>query len=135
MTSLKLASLLFFFSFIGLNTCGNSVKDTKIVSIGYHSNDCEDCNVLKSKMKKMNRKFFRTPIAFIKYDHTTARAKVKAEKKLQKFGMLAIAQKEVGLKHVVLYNAKSKEQIARLEFDDSPQILEKKIRDALRSVK
>jgi hypothetical protein len=131
MTSLKLIFFIFTFSLIGLKSCGNKTNDTKIVSIGYHSDNCDDCNTLKSKMKKMNRKFLLSPIVFIKYDHTTNKSKTKAEEKLQKLGFLEIAQKEEGLKHVVLYDSKSKEQIVRLDYNDSVEVLEQKISGAL----
>ena len=131
---LKIIILIVSLSFIGLNTCSNKSKNTKIVSIGFHSDDCNECNVLKSKMKKMNRKFLLSPIVFIKYDHTSEKSKKRAEKKLKKIGFWEIAQQEKGLKHVNLYNAKTKEKIVRLNDTDSVEILEEKISNALSSV-
>jgi len=135
MTTLKIIIIVFSFSFISLKSCGNKTKDTKIISIGYHSDNCDECNTLKSKMKKMNRKFLLSPIVFIKYDYTTESTKIKAEKKLKKVRFLEIAQKEKGLKHVNLYNAKTKEKIVRLDYTDSVEVLEEKISDALASFK
>jgi hypothetical protein len=106
-------------------------RNVKIISVGYHSDTCSDCNVLKAKMKKMNRKFLAAPIVFIKYDKTTKKTQSKSEKELKKWGILAIAQKEKGLKHVVLYNAKTKEPIVTLNYTDSTTELERKIKEAL----
>jgi hypothetical protein len=106
-------------------------RNIKIISVGYHSDTCDDCNILKAKMKKMNRKFLTSPIIFIKYNKTTKKTQAKSEKKLKKWGMLTIAKKEEGLKHVVLYNAKTKEAIVTLFHTDSINNLERKIKDAL----
>ncbi len=106
-------------------------RNVKIISVGYHSDTCSDCNVLKAKMKKMNRKFLTAPIIFIKYDKTTKKTQTKSEKELKKWGVLSIAQKEKGLKHVVLYNAKTKESIVTLNYSDSTTDLEKEIKEAL----
>jgi hypothetical protein len=133
MTTLKTLIIILSFLVIGLKSCSNKTEKTKIVSIGYHSDNCSDCNVLKTKMKKMNRKFLLSSIVFIKYDHTTDKSKKNAEKKLQKFGFLDIAKKEEGLKHVVLYHAKTKEQLVRLDYKDSIEILEGKISTALKN--
>ena len=114
---------------------GNDIKrNVKVISVGYHSDTCKDCNTLKAKMKKMNRKFLASPIVFIKYNKTTKKTQKKSEKKLKKWGMLDIAQKEEGLKHVVLYNATTKEAIVTLFYTDSVDELERKIREALTNV-
>ncbi len=105
-------------------------EDTRIISIGYHSDNCEDCNTLKSRMKKMNRVFLTASIVFIN-DKTTAKTKAKAEEKLKKWGMLEIAQKEGGLRKVIIYDALTKEKVAQLNYFDSEGELEKKIRRAL----
>lgn len=105
--------------------------NTKVISIGYHSDDCEDCNTLKSKMKKMNRMFLTSSIVFIKYDKTTTKSKSKAEEKLLKWEMLEIAQTEEGLKKVILYDASTKEKIVQLDYSDSIEVLENKIREVL----
>ena len=109
----------------------NVKRDVKIISIGYHSDTCNDCNTLKAKMKKMNRKFLTSPIIFIKYNKTNKKKQVKSERKLKKWGMLNIAKKEEGLKHVVLYNASTKEAIVTLFHTDSVDQLERKIKEAL----
>ncbi len=109
----------------------HSQENTKVISIGFHSDDCVDCNALKSKMKKMNRTFFTSPIVFIKYDKTNAKSHAKAEEKLRKWGMLEIAQAVDGLKKVILYDAKTKEMIVQLDYSDSVEELERKIKEAL----
>lgn len=140
MTSIKLFILI---NVLFFNTGHNQINDSKdnfnrnikIISVGYHSDSCRECNILKSKMKKMNRKFLTSPILFIKYDKTTKKTREKSEKKLKKWGMLAVAKLEVGLKHVVLYDAKTKEPIATLYPSDLIDELERKIKNALNSIK
>jgi hypothetical protein len=115
-------------------TVATAKRTVKVISIGYHSDTCKECNVLKAKMKKMNRKFLTAPIVFIKYNKTNKKTQAKSEKKLKKWGMLSIAKKEEGLKHVVLYNAGTKEAIVTLYPADTVIELEKKIKGALASV-
>lgn len=122
-------SLLFFVLTTGFSC--HSQENTKVISIGFHSDDCADCNALKSKMKKMNRAFFTSSIVFIKYDKTNAKSKAKSGAKLAKWGMLKIAQDVEGLKKVILYDAKTKAKIVQLDYTDSVDELERKIKEAL----
>jgi hypothetical protein len=117
-----------------LNSC-KTQKNVNVISIGYHSDNCADCNALKLKMKAMNRKFFFEPIVFIKYDKTNQNSKIRAERKLREWQMLSIAHRDDGLKYVILYAAKSKKVIQRINFDDKPDVIEVKIDDALRQAK
>jgi hypothetical protein len=130
MTLKKLFMSLLFLILIACFSC-HSQENTEVISIGFHSDDCDDCNVLKSRMKKMNRKFFTSPIVFIKYDKTNAKTQAKAEEKLKEWGMLEIAQEVSGLKKVILYDAITKEKIVQLDYLDSVKQLERKIRNAL----
>ena len=139
MTSLKLFIILgiFFLSTsasLPLKKVNDVKRSVKVISVGYHSDTCEDCNTLKAKMKKMNRKFLTSPIIFIKYNKTNKKKQVKSERKLKKWGMLTIAKKEEGLKHVVLYNASTKEAIVTLFHTDSVDQLERKIKEALTNI-
>ncbi len=59
-----IASILFLTLITGVSC--HSQENIKVVSIVFHSDDCGDCNALKSKIKKMNRAFFTSPIVFIK---------------------------------------------------------------------
>lgn len=112
-----------------------SQQNTAVISIGYHSDNCDDCNVLKSKMKGMNRKFLLAPIVFIKYDKTTAKSKLLAEKKLAKWGILDMAKRDDGLKYVILYDRESKEKLERIDYNDDSATIELKIRKALEKAK
>ncbi len=109
-----------------------SKSKVEVISIGYHSDHCEECNELKSKMKRMNRKFAFSSIIFIKYDKTSEKTKRKAEKKLLEWGMLEIARRDDGLKYVILYDATTKEKIVRLGAEDSVEELERKISSTLK---
>ena len=88
-------------------------------------------NTLKAKMKKMNMKFFSSPIVFIKYDKTNAATQKKAEKELTKWGMLEVARRDDGLKYVILYRADTKEKLEQINYDDDIEVMEGKIRQAL----
>ncbi len=124
-----IAPILFLILITGFSC--HSQENTKVISIGFHSDDCTDCNTLKSKMKKMNRAFFTSAIVFIKYDKTNSKSQAKAEEKLKKWGMLETAQQVEGLKKVILYDAKTKEMIVQLDYSDSVDELKRKINSAL----
>ncbi len=128
------AYFLFIAIILVAGSC-HSQENTDVISIGFHSDNCADCNTLKSKMKKMNRKYFTSPIVFIKYDKTNAKTKAKAETKLAEWGMLEIASRVEGLKKVILYNAHTHKKVVQLEYDDSVEELEKKIDMALAQAK
>ena len=123
------------FGFIGILFAAAAVvheaKKVNVISIGYHADSCEDCNTLKAKMKKMNMKFFSSPIVFIKYDKTNAATQKKAEKELTKWGMLEVARRDDGLKYVILYRADTKEKLEQINYDDDIEVMEGKIRQAL----
>ena len=103
----------------------------RVISIGYHSDDCEECVVLEGKMRKMNLRFALSPIVFIKYDKTSETSRLAAEERLQAADMLAIAREEDGLRKVVLYDAKTREKIVAISPDDPVREIRSKIRDAL----
>ncbi len=109
----------------------HEAKKVNIISVGYHSDHCADCNALKAKMKKMNMKFLSSPIVFIKYDKTSVATQKKAEKELAKWGMLEVAKRDDGLKYVILYNATTQEKLGQINYDDDIQVMEEKIRQAL----
>lgn len=132
---MKYLSSILFLSIVLLAGSCHSQENTDVISIGFHSDSCADCNALKSKMKKMNRRFFASPIVFIKYDKTNAKTQQKAEEKLERWGMLETAQQVVGLKKVILFNARTKEKIVQLDYTDSVDELEQKITDALAKAK
>jgi len=115
--------------------CSHTAENTDVVSIGYHSDDCQDCNTLKEKMKTMNSKFASEPIVFIKYDKTNASTIKDAQDELKQWGMLDVAKKDDGLKYVILYNARTKEKISQINYDDDEQQMATKIEEALRKVK
>jgi hypothetical protein len=123
-----------FFLLALLGGC-KSLERTQVISIGYHSDNCEDCNTLKSKMKSMNRKFFFSPIVFIKYDKTNANTKLAAEGKLDKWNMLEIAQRDDGLKYVILYDAKSKQTLEKIAYSDEVELIKSKIERTLAATK
>jgi hypothetical protein len=108
-----------------------SVENTQVISIGYHSDNCDDCNTLKSKMKSMNRKFIFSPIVFIKYDKTNANTKLTSEEKLKEWHMLEIAQRDDGLKYVILYDAKSKQTLKKIDYNDDADLIKSKIDQSL----
>lgn len=115
-----------------LSGCSHTIEDTDVISIGYHSDDCQDCNILMKKMKKMNVKYSSDPIVFIKYDKTSSSTLKEANEEVQKWGMLDTAKKDDGLKYVILYNALTKERIAKINYDDSEESIAAKIDEALK---
>lgn len=126
---------ILFFTFVAILLSSASThevaKKANVISIGYHSDLCEECNALKAKMKKMNVKFFSSPIVFIKYDKTNPATQKKAEKELLKWNMLDVAKRDDGLKYVILYHAATKEKLDQINYDDDIQVMEEKIRQAL----
>ncbi len=83
----------------------------------------------------MNSKFARDPIVFIKYDKTSTSTINDAQDELKQWGMLDVAKKDDGLKYVILYNARTKEKITQINYDDDEQQVAAKIEEALRKIK
>ncbi len=110
-------------------------KSTQVISIGYHSDNCQECNTLKAKMKVMNRKFLFKPIVFIKYDKTNDKTKASAEEELAEWGMLEIAQHDDGLKYVILYDSKSKKMLQTINYNDDVDLIKSKISQALKDTR
>lgn len=107
-------------------------SSTRVVSIGYHSDACEECNTLKDKMKRMNLRYGWAAIVFVKYDQTTSATAAKAEAKLKKMGFYETAQADKGLRYVRLYDRSTQAQLAQINWDDTPDAIAEKIEQALK---
>ena len=105
---------------------------TKVISIGFHSDDCTECKDLESKMRRMNLRFALSPIVFIKYDKTSDATRLAAESHLENAGMREIALRDDGLRKVILYNAQTRERIETIEASDPVSDIRRKISSALR---
>ena len=104
---------------------------TRVISIGYHSEDCQECEELQGKMRRMNLRFALSPILFIKYDKTNPETIAASEARLDAIDMLGVAQRDDGLRKVILYDAASREQIDTIQASDPASLIRQKISDAL----
>lgn len=123
--------LMALYMYINYNELDGS---TEVIAIGYHDDACEECNVLKSKMMRINLVqgfLLQQPIVFIKYDKTSEDSRLNAEDKLHQAEMYEIAKRDNGLRYVILYDAETKETLDSLHWDDTPEELTRKVEAAI----
>lgn len=104
---------------------------TRVISIGYHSEQCVECKELQAKMRRMNVRFALAPIVFIKYDKTTPETRAASEDRLEAVGMLDVAHRDDSLRKVILYDAQTRETIATINASDPVPVIREKISAAL----
>jgi hypothetical protein len=103
----------------------------RVISIGYHSEDCSECEVLQGRMRRMNWRFAFAPIVFIKYDKTNAETRAASETRLDEIGMLETALRDDGLRKVILYDARTGQTIDTIFASDPVGVIRQKIASAL----
>ncbi len=107
-------------------------SDTRVIAIGYHSDNCRECLGLRKRMRAMNRQFGWDDIVFVRYDHTDSTRKARSEAQLAKLGFLDIAQRDYKrLAQVRLYSVRTQKFITYIDFDYFPQVMADRIRLAL----
>ena len=132
---MKYATPVLLLSLLLLSSCAGQpdvTARTRVISIGYHSEECAECEVLQAKMRRMNIRFSLAPILFVKYDKTTEETRTAAESRLEAIGMLETARRDDGLRKVILYDAQTREQIDVILADDAVTVIRQKIADALK---
>ena len=132
---MKYALPVLLISLVLLSSCAGQpgVPDrTRVISIGYHSEDCVECEVLQGRMRRMNIRFAFAPILFIKYDKTTPESRAAAESRLETIGMLETARRDDGLRKVILYDARTRDQIDIIHASDPIPVIRRKIATGLK---
>jgi hypothetical protein len=128
------ATLPVLIALVMLGSCAGQpeVTDrTRVISVGFHSEDCAECEVLQGRMRRMNWRYAFAPIIFIKYDQTTDATRSASEERLRAVDMLEIARRDNGLRTVVLYDAQTRERISTITADDPVRTIRQKISSAL----
>ena len=103
-------------------------ENTRIIAVTYYADHCVNCKSLAHKMRRIKWVFARKPVIFIDYDKSNLHKRTYSRKKLENIHMLTPALKNEGLAYTALFDYASKKLLLKLNYDETAEEMEHKIR-------
>ena len=131
---LAAAALLAFFSENANAQCGDqsaSAKEAKLLALTFHADYCGACKKLKPNVTQLQAKLDGQPVKWVKFDFTSAESKEKSAELASELGVADHYRANQATGFVLLVDADTKKQVAKLTSKQSSEEMYKTVQNNL----
>ena len=89
-------------------------EQTKLLALTFHADYCGACKKLKPNVMDLQAKLNGEPVQWVKFDFTSDESKAKSEQLAEELGVADYYKKNQATGFVLLVDADSKKQVAKL---------------------